>query len=123
MSKNKGAAFKRADYDKIIEDIRTLETEDRLKVALSAVNAVAAWEEANGHRPDLIRRNGDKVHQAERLLEEIVSSLPEATTYVVYGLDREIRASSREQLIRVLERKGFDYLGDETEQVHRALSI
>ena len=91
---------------------------DRLKAALEAIeympNAVAAWEDAHGGRRALARKNAEKVREAERLLAEVLASLPAAVEYVVYGLTRTpMRFGNREDLVWALKEEGIRFTGDE----------
>ena len=77
---------------------------ERLKKALDAIeympNAVYAWEKAHQGDRSLARRNAEKVREAERLLGEILASLPAALSYEVYGLKQKpLRFESKRDLI------------------------
>ena len=91
---------------------------ERLKKALDAIeympNAVYAWEKAHQGDRSLARRNAEKVREAERLLGEILASLPAALSYEVYGLKQKpLRFESKRDLIHGLSEFGIQYMGDE----------
>lgn len=60
---------------------------DALKAALDQIvylpNAVHAWETAHGGNKVLASANAAKLETAERLLSEVLNSLPNAKTYTV----------------------------------------
>ncbi len=94
---------------------------DDLKIALNALaylpNAVSAWDSAHGGDKVLAKANAEKVYQAEKLLSEVLASLPTGKTYVVHGIGRSTaRFTSSEELIEALGELGVKVTGVETDR-------
>lgn len=89
-----------------------------LKTALDAIeflpNAVAAWKAAHGNDKELIAVNIKKLREAEKLLGEILASLPLGREYVVFGVPGVSGTfTSPDDLVKALAEQGIKRTGSQ----------
>jgi hypothetical protein len=89
---------------------------DAIKAAMGKIsyltNGVASWIEAHSGDEKLAQENGKKVKQAEALLAEVLSNMPGAFSYHVFGLEKhELAYDNAEELITQLASKGIKHSG------------
>lgn len=95
--------------------MKTNTAADAVKTALDAIlylpNGVASWEEAHGGNKVLAKENAEKLAQAEKLMSEVLASMPKGKTYFVVGVGR---FDTESELIAALTKLGIKHTGVET---------
>lgn len=94
-------------------------TTERLRAALAALeylpNACHAWNVAHGHNAELASANARKCATAERLIGEILASLPKALSYRVIGLEPDVLDfPDRDAFLAWVKETGRTYGGEES---------